>query len=113
MSYDLAFWDGPLPSDDADATSTFTRLCQPLEEGGNGAAPTPTVARLVSDLEARWPETDEEPPWASMPIRGDAQGPLLYLALRYGRPAEEIEFIVATARARGLVCYDPQVSRLV
>lgn len=48
-----------------------------------------------------------------MPIRGDAHGPLLYLALRYGRPVEEVEFIVATARARGLVCYDPQFSQLV
>jgi hypothetical protein len=113
VSYDLAFWDGPTPSDDADATSTFTRLWHALEEGGVGAAPTPPVDALVSDLESRWPEDDEDSPWASMPIRGDAFGPLLYLALRYGRPVEEIEFIVATARERGLVCYDPQTSQLV
>jgi hypothetical protein len=113
VSYDLAFWDGPAPHDDADAAETFARLCKALEEGGFSAPPTVPIADLVSDLERRWANNDPESPWASMPIRGHAHGPLLYLCLRYGRPIEEIEFIIATARSHGLVCYDPQFSQLL
>jgi hypothetical protein len=113
VSYDLAFWNGPEPHDDADATETFARLCKALEEGGSSAPPTVPIADFVSDLERRWADDDPESPWASMPIRGDAHGPFLYLCLRYGRLIEEIEFIVATARSRGLVCYDPQFSQLL
>lgn len=113
VSYDLAFWDGPAPADDANATDTFNRLSEALENGGVGAAPTASVLGLVGDLEARWPDDHEDLPWASWPIRGHAHGPLLYLNLRYGRPADELEFIVAAARARGLVCYDPQFSQVL
>jgi hypothetical protein len=78
-----------------------------------GAEPTPEIAARVADLEARWPDNEDDSSWASMLIRGDARGPLLYLALRYGRPVEEVAFMVAAARARGLVCYDPRFSQLL
>jgi hypothetical protein len=114
VSHDLAFWDGPAPSDDDDATATFTRLCEALEDGGIGIPHTPAVAEFVADLERRWPD-DEDPdsPWASMPIRGDAHGPFAYLAVRYGRPTEDVEFIVGAAQNHGLVCFDPQFSQLL
>lgn len=114
VSYDLAFWAGPPPRNDADATAIFERLSEALEEGGIGVPMTPAVEAFVTDLERRWPDdADPESPWASMPIRSDAHGPLAYLALRYGRPTEDLEFIVGAAKEHGLVCYDPQFSQVL
>lgn len=43
----------------------------------------------------------------------DAQGDLLYLSLVSSRPPADYDFIVAAAKARGLVCFDPQSDSLL
>jgi hypothetical protein len=113
MSYDLAFWEGPRPRDNDEASAVFEQLWGALEESEDDLPPTPAIQALVETLEARWPGTDPEAPWATFPLAEDAQGATLYVNLVFGRPDQDLEFMASAARRLGIVCFDPQLEAML
>jgi hypothetical protein len=109
VSYDLAFWEGPRPTDDDEASQLFDELMDQVEAAPEEVPPTPAIQALIDALETRWPGDDPDAPWASYPLVDDAHGGVLYVNLVYGRPDQDLEFMAATARRLGLVCFDPQL----
>jgi hypothetical protein len=118
VSYDVAVWVGRLPPTDAVATQEFDQRRAAYDATREPA--DPALLRFISALTRRYPDLTElsdadvdESPWAGGPLVDNANGSLLYLALTRSGAAEAIPFIAATAKKRGLVCYDPQEERLV
>lgn len=112
MSYDLAFWKGPRPADDAEAVETFEKMMDAAEEADD-VPPTPAIDALVRELESRWPVDAPDAPWATFPLGEDAIGDTLYVNLTLQTSDRNIELMVATARRLGPVCYDPQREMLL
>jgi hypothetical protein len=113
VSYDLAFWDGPRPADDEEASTAYDEIWDRLDDTGDATEPSEKIRSLIAALEARWPGDDPNAPWAVFPLDGDAIGDTLYLNLTFGRPDTDLEFIASTARGLGLVCFDPQLEGLL
>jgi hypothetical protein len=113
MSYDLAVWEGELPSDDISASQTYESLMDRMEDGGPVEA-TPRIRAYVDALLARWPDidVDESSPWATSPLAGEARGALVYFSMVYSRADEASGFAAQLAREHGLVCFDPQLECL-
>lgn len=118
MSYDVAVWVGPKPADDASALQTFEELADRYEDGGE--APHPEILAYIEDLTKRYADLTElddhhidDSPWAVGPLTGNAMGPFVYLNLRYGRLEEALPFVAEAAAGRGLVCFDPQTTKLI
>ena len=109
VSYDLAFWEGQEPRDDQEAAKTFAEIWGALEESTHTRPVAPAIQSLVRQLEARWPREDQDSPWASFPLEGDADGGTLYVNLVFGRPDEDLQFMASVARELGVVCFDPQL----
>ena len=114
MSFDLAVWEGERPASDADALREYERRMDALESGET-EPPTPAIAAFVAALLERWPDLDDDEasPWAGSPLIADASGSTFYTGMAWSRADEAGAFVAATARAHGLVCFDPQSERLV
>jgi hypothetical protein len=78
--------------------------------------PTPAVRRYVETLLERWPDIDanggEDSPWAAGPLMSDAIGPFFYFPMVFSMADEPSEYAARLAAHHGLVCFDPQLSRL-
>ncbi|MFF0746776.1 hypothetical protein ACFYVL_40975 [Streptomyces sp. NPDC004111] len=118
MSYDLAVWEGPRPSDDTMAGDVFNALHAACS--GQSIPPTDLIRRFVGDLLERWPdlgqgdeEDDEAIPWSTGPLLSEASGPLIYFGMVFSKYEQGADFAVERARALGLVCFDPQDWRLL
>jgi hypothetical protein len=69
---------------------------------------------------ARWPDigsdAEVDSPWSVGPLLTEASGPLIYFGITYSSSRdlirEAIDYSVALATERGLVCYDPQYGTL-
>jgi hypothetical protein len=102
VGFDLAVWEGDPP--------------------GIGRVHRPVAAhrRLRRGLLARWPDIESDAgldsPWSDGPLLGNASGRLFYFGMTYSSNRdllrEAIDYAVALAAERGLVCYDPQYSSL-
>jgi len=113
VSFDYAVWDGPRPVDDAAAEATFDRLLDAVNEmRGEVVPPTAALDRFITDLERRWPLDADDAPWALSPIRPSAHGPFLMLHFSGAATAEDVTWVDAKARERGLVRYDPHNSQV-
>lgn len=114
MSFDLAVWEGERPASDAEAAATYARIMDALETA-DPEPPTPRIAAFVDALLERWPDidVDESSPWAGSPLMQDASGSTFYTGVVWSRADEAGAVIAATARAHGLVCFDPQSERLL
>ena len=89
-------------------------------ESGELITPSPRIAEYVEGLLARWPDIESDAgldsPWSDGPLLGNASGRLFYFEMTYSSNRdllrEAIDYAVALAAERGLVCYDPQYSSL-
>jgi hypothetical protein len=87
---------------------------------GERIDPSPRIADYVDGLLARWPDigsdAEVDSPWSTAPLLGEASGPLINFGISYSSSRdlirEAIDYSVALAAERGLVCYDPQYSTL-
>jgi hypothetical protein len=116
VSVDLAVWEGPQPASDTKAAATFVDLCERYLDGPQ-TPPSQRIADYVSTVLVRYPdltdEGDDDVPWGSSPLLGNASGPILYIDMKLNDGFEEAwRFCVETAGARGLVAFDPQASTL-
>ncbi|WP_196810854.1 hypothetical protein [Arthrobacter sp. 35W] len=115
MSYDLAVWEGKVPSTDDELAEAFERNmvfldCEPAPE------PTPRIRAYVDALLARWPDLsfdgENDSPWSDWPLIGNAAGPVIYFGMVYDRAEEVSAFAAQLAKDLGLVCLDPQLEAL-
>jgi hypothetical protein len=115
MSYDLAVWEGDRP-DESDAPETFSALYERYigREDPTPVPPTPAIKAYVEALLERWYElgdprdVDDTSPWSDGPLMNNAQGPIIYFAMRYSTAGEVSAACARMAAERGLVCFDPQ-----
>lgn len=116
MSYDLAVWEGDAPVSDAAAQAHYERLMAEME--ANFQAPPPPTARIeayVAALLQRWPDisdADDDSPWATAPLLGEAFGGAIYFPMVWSRAEEASDFAARVAEEHGLVCFDPQTQQL-
>jgi hypothetical protein len=118
VSYDVAVWVGRKPPTDGAATEEFDRLSRTLGEGRR--SPDAKILRFIEALTTRYPDlTDlsdediDDSPWADGPLGDNASGRFFYFALVPSGVPEALPFIAATAKAMGLICYDPERERLI
>ena len=115
MTYDLAVWHGERPADD-EAAAVFEALCDRYLDADEPIPPVAPIRQYVEALLAHWPDLNEEggegSPWAGSPLLDEAAGPIIYLTIVWGRAEEASAYAAELARARGLVCFDPQAERL-
>jgi hypothetical protein len=118
MSFTLAVWEGPRPS--ADALAEFERLSARYLGTDDPAPPTPRVRAFIEAITAKYPDlgdlSDDEIDdgvWSDGPLVGNANGPFFYFGLVWSRVEEVVPFLAETARAHGLVCFDPQSNALI
>ncbi|MEV4443496.1 hypothetical protein AB0K09_31795 [Streptomyces sp. NPDC049577] len=117
MSYDLAVWEGHRPADDTAATAIFSDLFNRYMGTDAEHPPTDRIAAYVAALLERWPDLTEDEedlsPWSIGPLIGAAKGPLFYFPMRYSMADEASAHAAEVASSMGLVCFDPQVQRLM
>jgi hypothetical protein len=118
MSYDVAVWVGDMPTDDAAALKTYEELWERFE--GTSEAPDPRILAYINDLTKRHPDLTEldddhvdESVWADGPLTGNVMGPFFYFAMTYSGAEQALPFVAETAAAHGLVCFDPQSTKLI
>jgi hypothetical protein len=111
MSYDLAVWKGPAPTDDDDAESTYEALMDEYQSSA-GEPTIPEISDFLDALLARWPDITEDggedSPWADGPMENNASGPIIYFGMSGSGVADAVPFVIEEAKRRGLVVFDPQ-----
>jgi hypothetical protein len=119
MSYDLAVWEGPTPSNGEEALATYQDLYERhMHDDDLDELPeiSPAIEDYVDALLERWPDigTDEgvSSPWSDGPLILNASGPLFYFGMQHSRAEEASAYAVSVARSHGLVCFDPQTGQL-
>ncbi|WP_188079037.1 hypothetical protein [Actinotalea subterranea] len=121
MSYDLAVWAGTAPASARAATDEYERRMDALEasldQAGGPPSATPAIRAFVEAALARYPDLDDdagdECPWASSPLIGEAAGDFIYFPMTFSGATYARDVLAAIARDQGLVCYDPQIERLL
>jgi len=116
MSYNLAVWEGELPKTDAEATRTFEALFAQHQETEQSPAATPAIRSYVEALLAKYPDLDDdnedECPWSDAPLINNATGPIFYFGMVFSQAETASAFAANLAKEHGLVCFDPQSSKL-
>ena len=118
MSYDIGVWVGESPPDVASAIERFQEHMIRLE--GEPEPPHPAILAYIEELTSRYPDLTELPdedvdesPWADGPLVNNATGPFYYFSMTYSGAEKALEFVAEAAARRGLVCFDPQGTRLI
>ena len=117
MTYDLAVWEGRRPLLNRTAATTFLKLLAQLGEAAASTPASPAIADFVADVVSIWPDLgspgDENSPWASGPLIGEASGSFIYVPLTPSAADAAVPVLSRIAQKRRLVCYDPQAERLL
>ena len=111
----MAVWEALMPATDDEAAQTFEELYDRYIESDADVPPTERTTEYVRALLERYPDLDEldddavdYSPWADSPLIGNARGPFIYFSMVANEAANEAwRHAVTTARAMGLVCFDP------
>ena len=107
-------------SDDSNTADTFGALYDRYidRDDPTPIPPTPAIRAYVEALLTRWYEigdprdVDDTSPWSDAPLINNAQGPIIYFAMRPSM-ADEVSAVCAQIAAdHGLVCFDVQWNRL-
>ncbi|MEV6595580.1 hypothetical protein AB0M36_01810 [Actinoplanes sp. NPDC051346] len=117
MSYDLAVWEGDRPATDQEAGTVLQALATRYLEEEVDTPPTARIASFVDSVLARWvdlteDDLDDVSPFAAGPLRDEASGPIIYLALRPSMADEVSAEMAVMAEEHGLICFDPQSDQL-
>ena len=88
-----------------------------LDQIGGPPSPTPAIRAFVEAALARFPVPDDESgdqgPWATAPLIGEAVGDLIYFPMTFSGAEYARDVLAAIAHEQGLICYDPQLERLL
>jgi hypothetical protein len=113
MSFDLGVWHSDGPLTDQEAGDLYVKLCEqtwiPIEENA-------AVAAFYAELTNRYPEIDTLPeegldncPWS---CAHDRSGLHVLMAMVWSRCGEIAPQVRELAEKHGLVCFDPQESKV-
>lgn len=113
MSYTVHLWERPVPLGLAEALEIHARLAR------LGGAPHARLVAFVAGLTARHPDIDtlddaddSAGVWTDGPLANNVRGPLLSLGVQTHAIDSVVPWIVAEARAHGLVVLDEQAALL-
>jgi len=118
MSYDLAVWVGDAPESDAAALVAYTTRMDSMDaaiESVAAADPHPRLLAFADALLGRYPDLDDgddDTPWADAALKNNIVADVFYFAMAHRRADAAIPYVVDTAEAAGLVCFDPQTETL-
>ena len=110
--YYLAVWGGGKALSDREAAKYYASLLdgEMLPEFDAGVyAFNCALTRRYPDLEMLGDEEADASPWAATP---DISGGHMIVALQAGRYAEVFPLILELAHEHGLVCFDPQTTKV-
>ena len=117
MSYDLAVWADVPPFAGLSPDAAYEVVSELLDDEAVAEPSAGVINDLVSSLLARWPALgepgDEKSPWAMGPEIGEVFGSCIYITMTFPGADFAVSVIAAEARARGLVCYDPQLEETI
>jgi hypothetical protein len=105
VSYDVAVWEGDVPSDDKAAAQVFEELYERYFTE-SPRRPHAAIRAYVEALVEMWPENGEISPWSTEPLIDNASGPIVYFSMVYSRADEVSEGAAQLAADHGLVCFD-------
>ena len=115
MSWDLAVWEGEQPASSEEAAEHFQELMEAYEEQLDNEPCDPPNPRLGAFLDALVERLPDDPaveppsnPWAFMPLREEASGPIAMLHVVWSQVDVVLSVVPALAREHGLVCFDLQ-----
>lgn len=111
MSYDLGLWLGPTPNSDKEAEDEFERRFTQAEEDDSSDA-DPVIESFVTEVVEKFPEFEDDSPWASLPVILGATGDFISVSLTVPGAVHAVE-IARIGASNGLVCYDPQRETLL
>jgi hypothetical protein len=110
MSYDLAIWQGDVPSSDKEAARMHGQLYKEYLDSETPSPAVEAISSFVEALTARWPDAGvgEDTPWAATPLLRGASGPYVYIGISW--PSAEVisPQVAEVAAGFGLICFDPQ-----
>lgn len=114
MSYDLAVWQGSVPSSDREAAEIHSHLYDEYLDGDELVPAADAIREFLAALTGRWPDrgVGDDTPWASTPLSGGASGPYVYITLAWRTADAASAYVAQVANAFGLICFDPQRNTL-
>ena len=88
-----------------------------LEAREETPAPTAAIRAFLDAALSRFPELDEdsglECPWATSPLENEAMGDLIHFPMTFSGAEYARDPLAEIARSLGLVCFDPQIERML
>lgn len=114
MSYDLAVWQGNVPSSDREAAKVHNRLYEQYLDGDELFPTVGAIDDFLAALTERWPDrnTGDDTPWASTPLSRGASGPYVYITLAWSAADTVSAYVAQVANRFDLICFDPQMKTL-
>ena len=121
VSFDLAVWEGTQPATNVEALAAYQALYDKwfgvVVDDDVDYSLTPGIVGYLEALLQRWPDITmdegDSSPWADGPLVNNAAGNFFYFAIVWSKADETAAFWAELARARGLVCFDPQAAVLL
>jgi hypothetical protein len=116
MSFDLGVFYTEKPHSDEEATRRYVSYCEE-EDLSPYIEPSEKVASFLKELTEQYPQIDDWPekdldncPWS---IAFDVSEGHILMPMVFSRAKEMYTVIVSLAEKHGLVCVDPQSSKIV
>lgn len=117
MSYDLAFWVGPPPLNDASAVEEFERRIEGLDDDDQWSPASPALQAFLDDVLSLLPplggSNDAASPWSTGPEPGDISGDFTYLTMTFPGARAALDTLLDVARRHRVVCFDPQLGTVL
>lgn len=116
MSFDLGVFYTKTPLTDEEATKRYIAYCGE-EDFSKYVEPSPAITKFVEELTSKYPQIDDvaedkldDCPWS---IAFDISEGHVLIAMRFSMAKEASDLIIELAYKHGLVCFDPQSSKIV
>lgn len=105
-----------MPGSDAEATAQFEARMDRMYDL-RPPQPTAAIRSYVEAALEHYPDLDDDSdaprPWAVSSLMREAVGDQIYFAMTFSGAQYARDVLAQIAQEQGLVCYDPQISRLL
>jgi hypothetical protein len=111
MSAHLYCWETSLRLNPGDAD--FQARIKALHRATHPLPPSPVMLKFVEALLSRFPDLTEtdDTIWADGPLDGNILGSFINISIIWSRYDDVRAWLIQTAHAHRLHCYDPQESK--